>query len=469
MKLIFVHGWSVTHTNTYGAMPESLARRAAEKNLQLDISHIHLGRYISFHDEVTLDDIARALDCALRELPGNEQSIAPFSCITHSTGGPVVRHWVERYYGARGLGELPLVHLVMLAPANHGSSLGVLGKKRVGRIKSWFSGIEPGQRVLDWLSLGSEGQWELNEACLRYKPAQNGFYPFVLTGQGIDTKFYDFINNYLTEEGSDGVVRVSGANMNYRYLSLLQTEEPVSPGSKTLSLVSRTNQAVRRPPVTPLGVFHDYSHSGSKMGIMGVSTKQDNHDRIVSEILACLSVESADTYGERAEELLALTEQEQGKKPVGQKDTASRYSMLIFRIRDQSGQVLEHDDFDVLLLGGPRYKENKLPPGFFKDRQLNKTSNALVYYVDTDALRTIEQGLFGIRVIARPEKGFSHYNRGEFRSEGLSFEKAFAPNEVTYIDITLLRQVDRNVFRFSPANAGRESFKNVKPSGKNAD
>jgi hypothetical protein len=469
MNLIFVHGWSVTHTNTYGALPESIAARAAEYNLQLDITHIHLGKYISFHDEVTLDDIARALDCALGELPGNEDEIMPFSCITHSTGGPVVRHWVERYHGAGGLAGMPLVHLVMLAPANHGSALGVLGKKRVGRIKSWFSGIEPGQRVLDWLSLGSEGQWELNAAFLRYKPAQNGFYPFVLTGQGIDTKFYDFINNYLTEEGSDGVVRVSGANMNYRYLSLVQTEEPVSAGSKTLSLVPRTSQAVKRPPAIPLGVFHEYSHSGSKMGIMGVSTKQDSHERIVSEILGCLAVDSGDAYRQRADQLQALTIDEQGKKPLGQKDTASRYSMLVFRVRDQSGQVLEHDDFDILLLGGPRYRENQLPDGFFKDRQLNKTSNALVYYVDTDRLSSVEQGLFGIRVIARPEKGFSHYTRGEFRSLGLAFEKAIAPNEVTYIDITLNRQVDRNVFRFSPADAGRESFKNVKPSGEHAD
>ena len=91
----------------------------------------------------------------------------------------------------------------MLGPANHGSALAVLGKEYVGRIQSWFSGVEPGQRVLDWLSLGSEGQWILNQNFLSYDSARKGFYPFVLTGQGIDNKFYDFLNSYLVEPGSD--------------------------------------------------------------------------------------------------------------------------------------------------------------------------------------------------------------------------------------------------------------------------
>ena len=145
MNLIFVHGWGTTNTDTYGGLPEALVASAGAYNLDLTIQHINLGNYVSFHDEVTLDDIARALDQALRDLPGNEQGIQPFSCITHSTGGPVVRHWVNYHYGPKRLDQLPLRHLVMLAPANHGSTLAVLGKQRVGRLKAWFSGIEPGQ------------------------------------------------------------------------------------------------------------------------------------------------------------------------------------------------------------------------------------------------------------------------------------------------------------------------------------
>ena len=146
----------MTNTNTYGGLPAALSKASIDFGIDLDIEHIFLGKYISFHDEVTVDDISRAMDKALRDLPGNtETKIAPFSCISHSTGGPIVRHWVDKYYGVEGFSELPLKHLVMLAPANHGSALAVLGKARVGRIQSWFQGIEPGQKVLDWLCLGN--------------------------------------------------------------------------------------------------------------------------------------------------------------------------------------------------------------------------------------------------------------------------------------------------------------------------
>ena len=42
-----------------------------------------------------------------------------FACVTHSTGGPVVREWLDRHYVRTGkLDDCPLGHLVMLAPAN---------------------------------------------------------------------------------------------------------------------------------------------------------------------------------------------------------------------------------------------------------------------------------------------------------------------------------------------------------------
>ena len=209
----------------------------------------------------------RSLNRALRDLSGNDGDIEEFSCITHSTGGPVVRYWVDRYYGARELESCPLQHLVMLAPASHGAALAVLGKKRVSRIKSWFSAVKPGQRVLDWLSLGSEGQWILNQNFLSYDSARKGFYPFGLTGQGIDNRFYDFLNSYLVEPGSDGVVRVAGANMNFRYIALVQSRDVLRSSPLTFSLYPTPMQPTATKTV-PLGVFGNLSHSGNQMGIM---------------------------------------------------------------------------------------------------------------------------------------------------------------------------------------------------------
>ncbi len=458
MRLIFVHGWSVTNTSTYAQMPQALAAGASAHGLSIDIQHIHLGRYISFRDEVTMDDIARALDKALRDLPGNSDSqILPFSCITHSTGGPVVRYWADSFYGEHGrLDELPLQHLVMLAPANHGSSLAHLGKARVGRIKAWFSGVEPGQRVLDWLSLGSDGQWQLNERYLDYDCVSAGFYPFVLIGQGIDHKFYDFLNSYLVEEGSDGVVRVAGGNMNYRYFSLRQDRD-VLVRKSPITYALKPEGPVRVPKPLALGVYDNYSHAGSKMGIMNSISADDAQAPIVQDILKCLKVDNSAGYYQRASELADFTQQQQSDK--------SKFCMLVFNICDDQGEHIGQDDYDLFMLAGKQYQPQALPRGFFKDRQMNSKNGHLVYYLDADKMGEIKDGLFGFRVVARPSSGFSYYRPAEFRSDGISLMDLIQPNETIYIKIILHRFVDENVFRFDPATDGAVNFKGIKPSG----
>lgn len=462
MNLIFVHGWGTSNTDTYGGLPEALVTESAGGDLGLTIQHINLGRYVSFRDEVTLDDITRGMNQALHDLPGNENGIHPFSCITHSTGGPVVRHWVNRFYGSQGLGNLPLQHLIMLAPANHGSSLAVLGKKRVSRIKSWFEGIEPGQRVLDWLSFGSKGQWSLNEAYLSYDYSAANFYPFVLTGQGIDHKFYDFINNYLVEDGSDGVIRVAGANLNYRYFAIKQSSEAIRQKPKISRLVADPNRPVRTTSNTPLRVYNNYSHCGKKMGIMACINPQNAGSQpLVADILTCLQVADRQGYENLSLEFDQATTQEQAG--------GSKFAMLIFNIQDDQGNQFDQDDFDVFLLAGSKFSPTLLPKGFFKDRQINAKTNNLVYYLDADKMREIKDGMFGIRIVARPSSGFSRYDAAEFRSDGAGFEDIVVPNQTTYVDITLTRQVDRNVFRFARGDEPRGSFKKTKPLGVSID
>lgn len=462
MQVIFVHGWSVTHTDTYGELPEALTKSASNYGLSIDIQHIWLGKYVSFHDEVTIDDIARGFDRALRELPGNSASaIQTFSCITHSTGGPVVRHWVDHFYGAEELAKLPLQHLVMLAPANHGSSLAVLGKARVGRLKAWFDGVEPGQRVLDWLSLGSEGQWQLNQAGLSYDYAKNAYFPFVLTGQGIDEKFYDFINNYLKEPGSDGVVRVSGASLNYRYFALNQNTDVIRKAPLTLGLEA---EPVRTSPQTPLMVYREYSHSGKKMGIMAsITSAAGDNQPVVKDILTCLQVTTQSQYATlRADFALRTVEvQDEARKADSKR---GRFSMLVFHVRDDHGNSFARDDFEILLLTGSKYQPGAMPDGFLRDRQINATTNNLVFYIDHDKISEIPDGRFGIRVAARPSSGFAYYRAAEYRSGTTQLADILAPNETTYVDICLSRQVDANTFRFDRGDAPRGSFKNVHPS-----
>lgn len=74
MLLLFVHGWSVTSTSTYGKLPKVLCKNAAKHNLDIDIKNIWLGKYISFHDEVTMSDLIRALEQALHDVVPEEFS-----------------------------------------------------------------------------------------------------------------------------------------------------------------------------------------------------------------------------------------------------------------------------------------------------------------------------------------------------------------------------------------------------------
>jgi hypothetical protein len=259
MIVIFVHGWSVTHTNTYGELPQWLESQSQKGALDIQVGNIYLGRYISFNDTVTIDDIARAFDHAVRdELADKLRDGARFACIAHSTGALIVRKWMDLYF-KNTLAQCPMSHLIMLAPANHGSALAQLGKSRLGRIKSFFEGVEPGQCVLDWLELGSDMSWQLNESWLQYNCTKHGIFCFVLTGQKIDRQLYDAINSYTGEAGSDGVIRVASTNMNYSLLKLHQ--EGHNGESLVVSNMTRTQSMA-------FGVLPGASHSGKTMGII---------------------------------------------------------------------------------------------------------------------------------------------------------------------------------------------------------
>ncbi len=463
--LVFVHGWSVTSKDTYGELPEAVSAAATAAGVPVVLKNIYLGRYISFHDEVQMDDLADAMEHAVQtDLKGVET----FSCITHSTGGPLVRRWVDRHYGDR-LADCPLRHLIMLAPANHGSALAILGKERVGRLQAWLSGVEPGQGILDWLCLGSSEAWQLQDDYTGYPLAKSQLYPFVLSGETIDTKFYDFVNSYLVEPGSDGVVRLAGANLNYTFFRLVQTEDRYAGNSDfgyQLKVVPRTKA---RPPPTPFCVVPNASHSGDKIGIMASVTPQNASQKpVVARIVECLQVEDQSDYAAcmtSFANFTAATQQANAQKYGGK---VRRFVMFIFRISDDAGRTI--GDYDLLLLGDD-YEPDGLPKGFFVDKQKNASSQALVYYLDYDVLATTAH--LGIRVDARPvysDPGgkpaeFAGYMRAEFHLDKTAFDKWIRPNETVYVDIVLTRFVDSEAMRLEPLSKGRGSFKSTKPAG----
>lgn len=489
--VVFVHGYSVTDLDTYGELPNRLINEAANYGMQINVEHLFLGRYISFNDEVRLNDVASAMEQAVsdqvkQKLKAGER----FVCITHSTGGPVARTWWNNFY--KGKTETcPMSHLVMLAPANYGSALAQLGKGRLSRIKSWFNGVEPGQLVLNWLELGSSEAWQLNKDWIFNGGnfiGPDNIFPFSIIGQDIDRKFYDHLNSYTGEPGSDGVVRSAAANQNSQYVKLEQPL-PVWDGQKWQQKPLEI-KAFKEAPATPFRIVSHKSHSGDTMGIMKSVSRETSDTKsaeTVKAIFRCIAVKTVDDYNKLTADFATETAQVQltdlvevDQRILGKKYFVhDRYSMVIFRVHDSEGYPVT--DFD-LILTGKENDPNALPAGFFADRQMNQINKSTVTYFfnydvmhgrpamavnghKLDALPGMSE--LGLLIQPRPENGFVRYMNCHIEASKELFELAFKPNSTTMIDICLQRIVSKEVFRYeqlnSPDQAPSGSFKNVQP------
>jgi hypothetical protein len=339
----------------------------------------------------------------------------------------------------------------MLAPANHGSALAQLGKSRVARMKFFAHGVEPGTRVLDWLELGSDQGWRLNGEWLSYDCTSAGLYVFVLTGQTIERAFYDTLNAYTGEAGSDGVVRVAAANMNYGLIRLVQTS-----GGLDLRRDVRSKRTV-------LGVLPGLAHSGESIGILrSVKADDDGSHPTLHWLVRCLQVGSAAAYARLARRLDRVTDETQSAERRRREDgllifrrtfTTSRYTMLVVRLVDDRGNMLS--DFDVFFTAGPAYDPNHLAPGFFVDRQRNRLNpGTLTYYIDYDVMdewvqRPELEGRFGVRIVARPTEGFAYYTVAEYRGTWAALRQYLAPNQTVMVEVELERHVVEGVFRLT--------------------
>ncbi|HET7268725.1 MAG TPA: phospholipase [Oleiagrimonas sp.] len=498
--LIFVHGWSVTSTATYGQLPTRLKHEAQKRGgPSLDVHHIYLGEYVSFHDTIRVEDIARAFDGALGDMLARYGKGRRCACITHSTGGPVVREWLDRYIVRPGdLGQCPISHLVMLAPANFGSALAQLGKGRVGAIRAWFDGVEPGQHVLDWLELGSPAACELNLRWIRDYPVlkltqgRNPVFPFVLAGDAIDRKFYDHLNPYTGEIGSDGVMRVAATNLNATHVVLRQpaTRRGEALPSAHKRLRTLDPELTRHAMPTAFKIIPGASHSGDSMGIMGSVRDNDKPNATVTAILECLNVQNDAGYtalrktfeAENAAHQAVGNRLEIEHVPVLPDRTYIHdpCSMVIFRLFDSA--ALRVSNVDILLTAGPGDSPDQLPRGFMIDRQANQQQPAnITFYLNHAVLAgcppipgpdgsivraaLTPRSPYGVQILPRHGNRFVEYWHAMLDSSMQDLLPLIRPNETTIVDVYLTRVVHKNVFRFTTQLAPPVDFKDVKPDG----
>jgi hypothetical protein len=455
--LVFVHGWSVTNTSTYGALPARLQTQAAAAGIALNVADIWLSEYVSFDDAVTMPDVVRAFDHALRDLHLNDAS---FACITHSTGGPVVREWLRAQRERPGaFSTIRLSHLMMLAPANFGSALAQLGKGVLGRLKAWAGGVEPGQRILDWLEMGSTESLSLNLDHIHGDdPAGHEQFLFVLTGDRPDRSLYDHLNSYTGEDGSDGVVRIAAANLNARHAVLAR--ESGTDGS-TLALT------VTSAPRTAFKLIPDAAHSGDDHGVMAAAAADT-----VDALLRCLQVREVAGYRQLCDAFDAENDQRDAQRvelePVGpfppRVHIHDPRSMLVVRLTDEAGEPLIGARW--LLKAGHPPNPDWMPQGFMLDRQANsRQAHVITFFLNHAALAGAPRVMHpqSRRVLRAASDSHRPYSAsiepGELSKLVQHAVAATAakddlfqiigPHQTTVLDVVLPRQVREGVFRLT--------------------
>jgi triacylglycerol esterase/lipase EstA (alpha/beta hydrolase family) len=488
MILVLVHGWGVTGTHTYGGLAarlqaDSLAGRIPASTLH----HVYLGKYVSFSDEVRLQDLSRAFEAAVqRELAGYIRRGERLAVIAHSTGGPLIRDWWYRYYRSQGR-PCPMSHLIMLAPANFGSALAQLGKSRVMQLKSsLLDGVEPGVGVLDWLELGSGESWALNRewVCDAADPvtAADPVYQFVLTGQSIDRKLYDHANSYTGELGSDGVVRAAAANLNAHYVKLVQADSGAR-ARRADSSLSLEIDTMASAPATAFALLRGRAHSGERKGILRSIGNDSRRHPTHRAIQRCLGVGSARQYQRLRE---AFTRENATLRAAERFETSGRvvrheyihdaHCLVLARVRDEAGYVPESYDFKFT---GHADGPDHLPAGMIVDRQRNRRDHGtLSWYLNADVAlgtgrvsdrqgRTVRRPLPGLRALGlqllpRPRERFVGHLRAHLAASAAHLATLVRRDETVLLDIELKRVVRRGTFELT-SDQTPASFKRQRP------
>ena len=224
--IVLIHGYSsesptadpTSIANIYGDLPGRLRD-------SYDVVEIDLSRYVSLNDSVSIADIARALNRALLEQHPHLLE-SGFHVVIHSTGALVIRTWIRLFSPQPS----PIGNLVYLAGANLGSGWASIGQGQVARWGRFVfeRGSQRGVKVLQSLEIGSSPTIDLHLFFTQTGSRMLEDYKvqeFIIIGSQADPDWFTFPIRYAHEDGSDGVVRVAAANLNFNHLVIEPNEE----------------------------------------------------------------------------------------------------------------------------------------------------------------------------------------------------------------------------------------------------
>lgn len=328
-EVLIVHGWSDSY-ESFRPLKNLLVAAGYQT------TQVFLGRYASMRDDVTFDDLATGLQRRFMEM-GRDGTLTlkPFSLdiIVHSTGGPVVRHWLNHYLGDVCKGDLarcPVRSLIMLAPANFGSRLAAQGKSALAKLfkGGMEHGFQTGKRILEGLELGSPVLWRIAEGDLfagerRYPCTPAGPFVYVMSGSDTYGHLKGLVAKGANENGSDGTIRAAAASLNSIKINVdytqpdnpdawivLQPNEPfafrVMPGMNHSTIVPRNE-----PPAAN-GTF--------------------------SQIQQCLAVSTPEQYKALSDRWEAETKAFfEGERRKSSGEAVDPHQQFIVRVRDEIG------------------------------------------------------------------------------------------------------------------------------------
>lgn len=375
--IVLIHGYSAESrqsdpasiTGIYGDLPAYL--RQSYEFIDIDLS-----RYISLNDAVTILDIARGLDRVLNEIyPNLLQS--GFHVLIHSTGALVIRAWIMLFSPKPS----PVCNLIYLAGANFGSGWAGIGQGQIARWGRYVfeHGAQRGVKVLQALELGSGPTIDMHIHLIQPGTRMLEDYQiqeFIIIGTQADPEWFEFPVRYGHEDGSDGTVRVSGANLNFNYIKI-----GPKAGSSELkwsdmeSAIANADRKSNFPDYyelkfcslpffdrkeIPFAIPYQCAHTGEKMGIVSATLPKEQVHRLIRAALETPErsptawAAMADVFHKETEATYnsARTLQKPGMFNflVDPRNQYDGHAQVIVRLRDQDGTAIPIANSDIFFV-----------------------------------------------------------------------------------------------------------------------
>ncbi len=479
--IVLIHGYSAESPtpeptsigNIYGDLP----RRLRES---YDVVEVDLSRYISLNDSVSIADIARAFNRALVEQhPGLLES--GFHVVIHSTGALVIRTWIRLFSSKPS----PVGNLVYLAGANLGSGWASIGQGQVARWGRFVfeRGAQRGVKVLQALELGSSPTIDLHLFFTQPGSRMLEDYKvqeFIVIGTQADPGWFTFPVRFAHEDGSDGVVRVPAANLNFNHIVITPNESAASLSWEKIKAavqsaavqgqfpeyyaVTAQSYAGKDRPLVPCGIPYRCAHSGDKMGIIAGSIPREQVERMLKLALETpehtpAAYQRAATSFDRETALTyesAKTMQKPGlfnflDDPRNQYDP---HAQVIFRLRDQDGLPIPIGSSDIFFVSEQGEKGTIPIQSIIQHTSVSGVApNVIVFYLRTqkfdrrakgwvDQLANVsdfELEITAIEPAAPTQNPLVSYLPLRIPLSGRQVKNLIHAHRTTIIDVTLLR------------------------------